>query len=94
MVLSVIPCADAHAGHSGHNIPGVELTQEQEHTPDHCSPLCICNCCGTVIAMQYSMVLLEIAQFYPETIVRESVYHDSFISAFPGNIWQPPRFSA
>jgi hypothetical protein len=94
MVLSVIPCSDAH----NECISGAKDSQTQNHNhnqdkDDNCSPFCICSCCGSSIqitTIQTSEICNEI-----EFIIRETKFNQdfSFISNFHTNIWQPPKIS-
>lgn len=92
-MLAAMPCSDM----------GVDLTPDftkieksnghASHSDgsDFCSPLCICNCCGTpILSFTFNVVFqnLTISQISKTPI---STYKTPLFSNFYGSIWQPPQ---
>lgn len=104
--LSFVPCGDGGGGimeiaeqlfgmehHSGH---GHEHDKESEYpgdcNDDHCSPICVCNCCSTVFdpPTELGVVIKKGAAISHQVPVLTSLIKPS---AYLDAIWQPPRIS-
>jgi hypothetical protein len=93
LLLSCLPCADMEQDVS-HNQVSINNESSHNHDNDACSPLCICNCCGsqgfaytTVDAYNFVAVKTIIDKKVPE-------YKSILVSNFFGSIWQPPQINA
>jgi hypothetical protein len=95
LVLSAVPCSDAHNSCN----KTVETEQNTEHSHEHdsddnCSPFCICNCCGSHIAV-IEIPFYSLNVHYSYSLVEKvALRNDSFIATFFNNIWQPPKITA
>ena len=87
--LSFTPCDDVE-----YSIEvDTEMAMSQEHQndhKDHCSPFCVCSCCGTSITFEITET-----DSYPKTVSMkccDCVY--SFLYNFSpiNSIWHPPSF--
>lgn len=91
--LSVTPCADKGACSKLQNQQVVNHEhdqEEQEHHPDHCSPLCVCSCCNTVTT-HFEFKLLEEFEFFEFVKSYETEFKSPIVSTPHYPIWQPPQ---
>ncbi len=95
MVVSLLPCSD---GRNECNNPAqlsqVEQATDHNHGNDHndvCSPFCTCTCCNIIagFALQHNKAI-DLKPGLTGTLQYPS-HPTSFISAYFGNIWQPPK---
>lgn len=98
-LLAFIPCQDnfslipneapasVHADHPEHD------PQDSEHE-DHCTPFCICACCGAVLDAPPTLLTLEEAQPLPPkgNTQPQAIKHWN-PGIFADSSWQPPRFA-
>jgi hypothetical protein len=95
LVLSIVPCCDAHTHNSSNNVLQ-ELTQQYPHEDsceDICSPFCICSCCSvTVVVPKVNMFSIE-KIFMNPTEKKITYTNMPFSFMFLHNIWQPPKIS-
>lgn len=82
-----MPCADA-AMQNEETHQTID-NHHTEHTTDHCSPLCVCNCCGTITIYQETIKLQENIQF--QVIKEEDGFMLPSIPKVYYAIWQPPQ---
>lgn len=90
LLLACIPCVDAEVAHK-------TQTTEQHSGDEHhdlCPPFCTCNCCGTLVISQLNVVSYSFVKPHPIPQTQTPEYQSVFLSAFFGNIWQPPKISA
>lgn len=96
LALSCLPCGDVEdckvVDNEKISFSETNHTNHQEDT-ETCSPFCICACCGTNIALNFSFstFISEIEQQFLLDKVKINSYNTKFISDFYGNIWQPPK---
>ena len=57
---------------------------------DHCSPLCTCSCCSSVI--EVTMCIYQIKNYSVCHDIQFSFYQQA-VSSFNSSIWQPPKIS-
>ena len=91
LLLAVIPCVDAENVHITRTV--TEKHADDQHQ-DLCPPFCVCNCCGTFALSQlqiFSWTLLDNSSI---PVGKMPEYQSVFVSAFFGNVWQPPKISA
>jgi len=97
LALSVMPCKDKEDCkhiHSEHfSNAGEDGSDHSGHDKDieHCSPFCMCSCCGTSCVYNYSYY-----KYIPNTPVLANtftIYKTSFIPEVYLAIWQPPKIS-
>ena len=69
-------------------------TNNSQHNEDieHCSPFCICTCCGCqgFNVESFPAVAISLNQAAENKIPH---YGFQFVSQFSANIWQPPKLS-
>lgn len=92
--LSIVPCADSlPQEHSHKDLEWSATDNDHKHTDhkDDCSPLCICACCGTLIALPTLQSLVE-ARI---KISKDYLFHYSFSYSFDYSeaVWHPPSLS-
>ena len=96
MVISCLPCGDMEDCKIEENEKiAIAETNHTEHQEDSetCSPFCICACCGTTMVSSFLFPTL-ISETSHQVVTEKGdnlAYHNSFISDFYGNIWQPPK---
>lgn len=89
--LGFTPCADSVVTkQSDQIISNSSPTSENHNHSDYCSPLCVCSCCGTVIAQ-----LEDEAVFDVQLSEINSTQILIFIQNLPADIyypiWEPPK---
>lgn len=86
-----MPCADGMP----QNVTGNDteiMASEHEHNhsehKDHCTPFCVCACCGTMVAMPSAQPILVPSM----RIVTEYCFYYSFNYSFEykEGVWHPP----
>jgi hypothetical protein len=95
LVLSIVPCSDAH--NLCNKKAKTELSNEHSHEHDEddaCSPFCTCNCCGTNITL-IDIPFYSITNHHSYSLAEKvALRNDSFVATFFNNIWQPPKITA
>jgi hypothetical protein len=90
LFLTLFPCVDKDLSFKGYQyeLSGQKSETGHRHIEDHCSPLCMCNCCAMVI--EFTTFSPEVANlnFYAEI---QFHFNQAFLSFFASNIWQPPK---
>lgn len=101
MAVFLMPCADAFQKDVLQNNNAAHVTSDKEHNHDHsetadlCSPFCVCNCCGTVPVMFFSLNTIKFLQINKSVLSKETPHYTSqFIPNYFGEIWQPPQITA
>jgi hypothetical protein len=94
LLLALKPCSDSIECISitTHNKPTTEQ-HKHEHNEDveHCSPFCICACCGQ---LTYSTSFPDFQFSIELNKQRPSFsYDDSKVGSIALDIWQPPKIS-
>lgn len=67
----------------------LETGHPQNHSGDSCSPLCTCNCCGSV-TLVYEFAHSFNASFTP---LQKPLYSENSLSEISFSVWQPPKLS-
>jgi hypothetical protein len=93
ILLSCLPCVDAESNLS-HDKVTITDSSQHHHDNDFCSPLCICNCCGTP-GFAYDTIPTYTFFSIPNLIDKKTPEYQSIsTSNFFGSIWQPPQIIA
>jgi hypothetical protein len=88
-----MPCADERD--CDHSVDAVQdfsaEHSEDNHLPENCTPICICNCCGlSVSGVQFaSKANCEV----PSGELKFSIFDISFSQNSIHSIWRPPKVS-
>jgi hypothetical protein len=94
MAVSLAPCTDMS---EECDLPIAEASHAHEHDDSHhetCSPLCACSCCHSPAHLKLHTFKIKIPKPVVTTEKQYPSYDIAYISAFYGNIWQPPKISA
>lgn len=100
MALTLMPCSDYTNRCEDHITSGQTTTTTQTHdhnqdSDDSCTPFCHCACCSISIAITDINIVPQIEKRPAYIADKKAVLLDtSAISAYSGNIWQPPRMNA
>jgi hypothetical protein len=89
--VSAAPCIDIHQ--NSENISAAISTDSNntsEFQIDHCSPFCLCYCCGSVIIDKDIKFNLSIFSPVQELV---SEYVSGYFLVLQNTIWQPPKFT-
>lgn len=89
LALTAVPCADDFISSSvEHPSKSASCNDSHHNTFDHCSPFCICNCCGTyVIHEADAMIITGIPYIHRDYLPYLPVH----LSDPVFHIWQPPK---
>ncbi len=96
LALSLLPCNDVYVEYQN-DIAKTELTQPHNQRTEHndaCSPFCTCSCCSTYVILKFEPSLINIFKPDAGTTLKYPIRNFSFVSAYSGNIWQPPKVNA
>jgi len=68
-------------------------TDHSDHDNDteHCSPFCMCACCGQTLSNAFASYSLAIHN--PVSVEKFPLYNASFTLEVYLSIWQPPKIS-
>lgn len=93
LILSVLPCTDKEECNEPTQTHISINTEHQNHNheTEHCSPFCICACCGTNISITFFTTFQIIERPIFNTSISYSLFNEHIKSNFFGNIWQPPQ---
>lgn len=101
MAVFLMPCADTFQKDAfqnnkvTHEAAAKEHNHEHSETADLCSPFCVCNCCGTVPGMVFTISTISFLQIDKPVLSKETPHYTSqFIPHYFGEIWQPPQITA
>ena len=89
LTMALMPCSDGHTCDE----TAQEISLEHDHSEDekdHCSPFCVCSCCGMKINFQSDVTI-----FKPTTYLNSTYqFSYSFLYSFSFNqtVWHPPTF--
>jgi len=90
-ILATLPCVDRPIEKALHQ-SGLSCkdADNHEHESDHCSPFCVCNCCGNPVVSMESFLLSNVFQFSEKLVF----WYTPIIESNPYHfIWQPPKLS-
>jgi len=92
LMLTAIPCIDAHADTVFHKTELAQEKQDNHHhsDSDKCSPFCTCNCCATSVIFEVYLVQLDCFPFSQKKYFPVS---SGFFSDPLASIWQPPKIA-
>jgi hypothetical protein len=91
VVLTIIPCIDKpHEKTVGRMELSGNSTHSDEQGADHCSPFCVCSCCGNHVVSIEKMTLSNVFSFPGKQI---PWFTADFKSDPSRSIWQPPKIS-
>lgn len=92
--IAAVPCSDT-VDFCYDNQPETVSAATHHHLLDFdefCSPLCVCSCCGATVTLKLISPDSEILELGP--IDGEiSSFSPLYLSAYYGNIWQPPKIA-
>lgn len=90
--LSVMPCADDSNTCANADIQklATDSHSKNEHHTTHCSPLCVCGCCSTVVA-SIEFELIEEIPTFDNSIKEKDDLKLPIVSTIYYAIWQPPQ---
>lgn len=93
LILSVLPCTDKEECNEPTQTTISSNTEHQnhDHVTEHCSPFCVCACCGTNISFSPFSTFKIIERPIFNSSIPYSLFNEYFKSNFYGNIWQPPQ---
>lgn len=101
--ISMLPCSDYNNRCGDSPLPAqttttpATATTEHDHnrdSDDSCTPFCHCSCCSISIAVTDIKIIPQL-ETVPSFFLSKKLFwnNDSFISAYSGNIWQPPKIN-
>lgn len=97
--ISMLPCSDYN--NRCEELPRTSQSsgnQEHDHnrdSDDSCTPFCHCSCCSISIAVTDLKIIPQLETITTFFLSKKLFWkNDSFISAYSGNIWQPPKMNA
>lgn len=90
LALSFVPCADSNSVTQSQEISFHQGSDHHQHHSDFCSPLCVCSCCGTIVAQIEGETDYEF-KTYEVYSSEENLLKPSFPSDIFYSIWEPPK---
>lgn len=90
LALSFVPCADNNSVNQSQEISLHQDSDNHQHHSDFCSPLCVCSCCGTIVAQIEGQADFEI-KTYEIYSSQENLLKPRFPSDISFSIWEPPK---
>ena len=92
--LSVVPCTDGMpqtSNPSDTEISAAEHDHNHSDHQDHCTPFCVCACCGSIVTLPTVQDLVE----NKVAISTDYLFHYNFDYSFDYNegVWHPPSLS-
>jgi len=89
--LTTIPCSDNRdCGNERTAVTTIHGETGHDHTTEHCTPLCLCNCCNTVVAKLPLAPAVASEPAVPD-LLKAALYPDQYLAGFSTSIWQPPK---
>jgi len=89
LAMAVMPCSDGHTC----DVEGQEIPLEHDHSEDekdHCSPFCVCPCCGININLPIKTIITQ-----PLALLNLNYlfnYSNFYSFSFNQAVWRPPTF--
>lgn len=92
LTLSCLPCADMGEIVSNNKV-AINNESSHHHNNDVCSPLCVCNCCGSQ-GFVYNAIY-NYNFFTVKTLIDKTIpgYKSILTCNYFGSIWQPPQIA-
>ncbi|MCF3107894.1 hypothetical protein LL912_03800 [Niabella sp. CC-SYL272] len=89
--LTAVPCSDDGDACTGSDA-GITLqtASNHTHTTEHCTPLCLCNCCSSVVAKIPLAPAVNPGALMPAGF-KTALYADQYLAGFKVPVWQPPK---
>jgi len=98
VAISMLPCSDYSNRCEDRPLTTQTSNQEHDHnrdSDDSCTPFCHCSCCSISIAFTDVSIVPHLEKTSPSFFAKKLFWNnDFFVSAYSGNIWQPPRINA
>lgn len=95
LVCTMLPCTDGLACEHSNTTNTTEINansslnnQEGEHC--HCSPFCVCSCCGVSYFSSFELITFSYKLPAPQKV--KSYYQSLYKFNFFHTIWHPPNF--
>jgi hypothetical protein len=97
IVLAFMPCEDLVISALSSNVLGRDHVNDEmpdsDHE-DHCTPFCICACCGIVLDAPPPILTIEERESLPPNGSSQPEAFQNWNSGFLGyENWQPPKFA-
>ena len=94
--LAFVPCSDSFP--LSVHLASSSMQDEQEDpcgTPDdHCTPFCICACCGAVLDIPPVSVILDEPQSLPHLSTAQPHAPKNWnLGIYADGSWQPPKYT-
>ncbi|MBW7855551.1 MAG: hypothetical protein OZ913_00705 [Ignavibacteriaceae bacterium] len=94
LALTALPCVDNNeCGYSDRTqstpVSSDYVNHEQE--AEHCSPFCVCVCCGQTWG--FTQLQIDLGSYHPIPTGKISLKSISYLLEIPFSIWQPPKIS-
>lgn len=92
LALSFVPCTDSISPNQESQSLSTSHQESRNHKQhsDFCSPLCVCSCCGTVVAQIEADSGIETYQEQTSTL-KESIFKQNLPTDLYYSIWEPPK---
>lgn len=98
ILLALVPCQD-NFSLVPNDAPAYVHAEDPEHehpTPeheDHCTPFCICACCGAVLdAPPKLFILEEVLPLPPKGSTQPNAVQNWNSGIFTNDSWEPPKY--
>lgn len=95
LLLTCTPCADTYEDYLKSKESIISQTDDRNTNKEHnetCSPFCICTCCGHQTPFNILAALIKYTKAF-KVDKQFTIYNQSIVSSYYGNIWQPPKLS-
>ncbi len=91
-ILSFVPCNDGLIECTGPFESNTEIQSNEhdhsDHADDHCTPFCICVCCGSIISLPSSHFIHEMNMDISTRCL--FTYRFDYSLEYVGGVWHPP----
>ncbi|MBK9228460.1 MAG: DUF6660 family protein [Ignavibacteria bacterium] len=93
LTLSFLPCGDERdCDHSFDAVQEFSAEHtEESHLPENCTPICVCNCCGSSVTS--AQFVSQANGEVPSGELKFSIFDVSFAYNNIHSIWRPPKVS-
>lgn len=93
LMLSILPCQDGLLDILPAQTTQINNQQEASHDAEHCSPFCICQCCGLHSFTQTPTTTLSYELRF-STLKPNSLLLLFYSTAYGKAVWQPPQMAS